>query len=384
MNRVYLDYAASTPVRPEVLQAMEPYWQHSFANPHSSHEEGRMALRAIDEARDMIADLLGCTSREIIFTSGATESNLMAIQHAGPRAIRNELPHLATTQVEHRSIRDAAHILNQRNTLRLSWIPTDMQGRVSETLLRDFLEGHQDDTAPDVISIISTNNETGVENDYHRLSTVAQRHNVLFHTDASQLLLDHWTPLRETALSLMTLSGQKMGGPKGVGLLYVRKQTPIRALFPGGSQEFELRAGTPAVPLIVGFAEAMRLKMRDSEQLRSKWIRYREYLKRLLSDSRPDILFSFEEGSVHPGIISATIPGMNAEDILIKADALGVALSMGAACSSGSSDPSPVLIALRGREAAQSTIRMSFGTETTDEDIRVAGERLSRVLQNMA
>lgn len=384
MNRVYLDYAASTPVRPEVLRAMHPYWREHFANPHSSHEEGRVALRAIDDARDEIADLLGCTAREILFTSGATESNLMAIQFAGTHSVTNQLPHLATTRAEHRSIRDAAEVLHQRNALNLSWIPTDPVGRVSEESLRDFLEKYSTENIPDVVSIISTNNETGIENDFRRLSTISQRHNILFHTDASQHLLDHWVPLRETAVSLLTLSGQKMGGPKGIGLLYVRKQTPIRALFPGGSQEFELRAGTPSVPLIVGFAEALKIKRQESSALRARWSLFREQLKGVLRGALPEIDFSFEEGRLNPGILSVTVMNISAEDLIIKADTMGIALSMGAACSSGSSDPSPVLVDLIGEQRARSTIRLSFGYETTEREIYDVGERLSRVIKDMA
>ncbi len=365
-ERIYLDHAATTPVRPEVLEAMLPYFTQSGYNPSSLHAEGRRARAALDEARDRVAGLLGAQRKEIVFTGNGSEADNLAIfgvaRARGGRGARGG--HLLSTAIEHPAVLRALDALRDEGWA-VSLLAVDRDGLVDPAAFAAALR-------PDTVlaSVMYANNEIGTVEPVARLAAIARERGVLFHTDAIQAAA--YLPLDVAALGvdLLSLSAHKFYGPKGVGALYVRDGTPLQPMIGGGGQEFGRRAGTENVAGIVGFATALSMAAgeRDAASVRVAGLRNR--LERAILASVEGAWINGGGAARLPGTSSASIRDVDGEQLLVRLDLEGIAVSGGSACASGALEPSHVIAALSGEPRGRfGTVRFSLGRSTTAEEI---------------
>lgn len=363
---IYLDYFATTPCDPAVRDAMLPWFTQDFANPHSTHAAGLAAAAAVDEARASVASLIGSDPREIVFTSGATEANNLAIKGTARYRQRtgSERHRVITSAVEHKCVLEAVRSLADEGFEPVI-LGVDPQGRVDPDALDAAL---QVPTA--LVSIMSANNETGVLQDIPRLAALAKRHGAVFHTDLAQKAGK--MPVTLENIDLASLSGHKLYGPKGIGALYVRRKPRVRLvpLFSGGGQERGLRSGTLPTPLIVGFGVAARIAEESLEADRAVLSALRERLWNGLRTKIPGLTLNGEGAPRLPGGLNVCLPeGIAALDVIARVP--GVALSTGSACSAAELVPSYVLTAmgLTEKEASR-CLRLSVGrfTSRTETD----------------
>jgi cysteine desulfurase len=365
---VYLDHAATTPVRAEVLEAMQPFFGARFGNPSSAHRWGREARTALDEARERLARCLGAANDEVVFTSCGTEADNMAVlgvwrarEPQGRRAV-------VATPIEHKAVLAAAQqIVKEGGEERLLAMRTG--GLVDD---RSFDALVTDDVA--VCSVMWVNNEIGVLQDVPALAARAKARGVVFHTDAVQAFGKVEVNARTTAFDLLSLSGHKIGAPKGIGALYIRRGTPIEPLMFGGTQDRGRRPGTENVAMAVGLARAAELAVAERAHEWQKLERQRDRLEAALLARIPDAVIHGRGGPRAPHITNVSVPGVDSESMLMALDLRGVACSAGSACQSGSITPSHVLSAIGvSPDLASAAIRMSLGMLTTDACIdRVA------------
>jgi cysteine desulfurase len=365
---IYLDHAATTPVRPEVLEAMLPYFGPRFGNPSSVHRWGREARAALDEARDRVARSISASADEICFTSGGTEADNLAVLGAW-RAVRPSRRVVVTTPIEHKAVLGAVHqIVAEGGEERV--LPVDADGRVS---LGQFAAAVDDGTA--LCSVMWVNNEIGVVQDVPDFAKHAHSKGVLFHTDAVQAFGKLDIDVRQVPVDYLTISGHKIGAPKGIGAVFIRRHAPVEPLLHGGTQDRGRRPGTENVAMTVGFARAVELAVAEREM---EWQRL-ESLRNRLEDA---LLSRIPDARVHgrgaqraPHIINISVPGTDSESMLMALDLQGVACSAGSACQSGSVDPSHVLTAIGvPHDLAAGAVRLSLGSLTTEEDIRRVAE----------
>lgn len=360
---IYFDYCATTPVHPKVLDEMLPVLGGSFGNPSSLHSPGQLARDLIAQARMHVAAGIGAHPDEIIFTSGATEANNLALIGV-MEALAPNKRHLITSSIEHHATLHTAEALARRG-FELTVLPVDAQGRVSP---EDLAGAIREDTG--LVSIMLVNNEVGSLQDLPALSKIASQRDVLMHTDAVQALNCYGIDVNDLGVDLLSLSGHKIYGPKGIGALYVRKGTPIDQIQFGGAQEAGLRPGTENVPGIVGLGAAMALRNHDysSRYLHTKHLR--ERILQGLQEVLPGALVNGPAEKPAPHILSVSFPNVDGELLLFNLNQLGVAVSMGSACTSESIEPSHVLTAM-GLPVAQieGTIRISIGLQTTEEQV---------------
>jgi cysteine desulfurase len=367
MSRIYLDHAAATPMPFEVRKIISEIDSEIFANASSLHEEGRGARAIIDDARFRIAQFLSVQTTELVFTSGATESNHMAIVGVAEYArSHGQVPHVVLSKLEHASSMELAKML-ARNGVEISWVENDGQGFVDPGALTAAIK---ENTV--LVSVMWANNETGTMNDIAALSMAAKSKNpqVLFHTDASQAV--GWVDFKVTDLGvdLLSASSHKLGGPKGVGLLYIKSGIKMQPLFPG-TQEWGKRAGTEPVSLIAGFAKAWELSNAWSrEEVRER----RNALVRLVTESIEGSMCNTPLERSVPHIAHFSFTGIDSQLLTIALDRVGLAASPGSACSSGAVETSHVVEGL-GIDTSTYTghLRLSLGAETTDEEIHAAG-----------
>jgi cysteine desulfurase len=370
-TRIYADHASTTPVREDVIAAMTPYFGTFGFNASSLHAEGRAARAALDDARTRVARLLGATAREVIFTGGGSEADCLAIIGT-MRARAGGAPHHAiTAATEHHAVlhafaelRDAGHAVTV--------LPVDAAGRVD---LAAYEAAFRPDTA--LVSLMLANNELGTVHPIATLARIARERGVLFHTDAVQA--PGRLPLDVDALGvdLLSLSGHKFYGPKGLGMLYVRAGTPVAPLVVGGSQELGLRAGTENVAGIVGFARAFELAVAELPAEVARLGALRDRFETALRAAIPDIRVNAGDAPRLPNVSSIAFARVDASELLIRLDLDGVAASAGSACAAGATEPSHVLAAIHAPEwAARGTLRFSFGKLTSEEDV----ERLVTML----
>lgn len=362
MRAIYLDYAATTPMDERVVQAMLPYMTQQFGNPSSLHVFGREARQTVARARRQVAMLLGAQPEEIFFTSGGSESDNWALRGLAA-ANRSRGRHIITTAVEHHAVLNTCRQM-ERQGWRITYLPTDRAGQVSLASLQAAMD---EDTV--LVSIMTANNEVGTLPPIANLAAYTRQHHVLFHTDAVQAV-GH-IPIAVEALSVdaLSLSAHKLYGPKGIGVLYLRRGTAIEPLIAGGAQERDLRAGTENVPGIVGLGCAAALA---GEELPLEMQRLRG-LRDALQHGVEAIEGAWINGSLTdrlPGNLNFGIAGIDAESLLIQLDLAGFAVSAGSACSAGSLEPSAVLTAMGQRpDQAGSAIRVTLGRWTTQTDI---------------
>ncbi|MFI5248327.1 MAG: cysteine desulfurase family protein [Gemmatimonadales bacterium] len=365
---VYLDHAATTPVRAEVVAAMTPFFGPRFGNPSSVHRWGREARASLDEARERVAACLGAHTDEICFTSCGTEGDNFAILGAWRTARQQGRRAVVTSGIEHKAILGAVHQAAAEGAEE-RWLSVDATGTVDAASFRELV---RDDVA--VCSVMWVNNEIGTIQDIPALASQARGHGVTFHTDAVQAFGKIAIDASQQPFDLLTVSGHKIGAPKGIGALYIRRDTQLEPLLHGGSQDAGRRPGTENVAFVVGFACAAELAVaeRDSECARLR--RLRDALEAALVARIPDVVVHGRGGQRAPHILNVSVPGTDSESMLMALDLAGVAASSGSACQSGSVSPSHVLAAIGvAPDVANAAVRMSLGALTTDEHVgRVA------------
>ena len=371
---VYLDHQASTPCDPRVLAAMLPWFTERFGNPHSAeHSLGRQAEAAVEQAREQVAALIGAAPRELVFTSGATESNNIAIKGAARHVAATGDPRrrVVTVATEHKCVLESVADLRAEG-LDPVLLPVRPDGRLDPAALAAAL------TTPTLlVSVMAVNNETGVVQDLATLATLARQAGALFHTDAAQGFGKIPLDVEAMNIDLMSVSGHKIYGPKGVGALYVRRRPRVRLapLFSGGGQERGLRSGTLPVPLIVGLGEAARLAQADMAEETRRLAGLRDRLLNRLRSAIPALVLNGSPSARIPGNLNLTFPGTTAASLIAALPEL--CLSTGSACSSADIEPSYVLRAMGLSDpAASRTLRIGIGRFTSLVEIDFAAEAL--------
>jgi len=366
---IYLDHAATTPVREEVLEAMMPYFGPRFGNPSSMHRWGRDARTALDEARERVAGCIGASADEIVFTSGGTEADNIGVLGAW-RARRGEARHaVVTTPIEHKAVLAAVHQAGREGATErfVTMLPTGVVDRAS------FDASVDADTS--IVSVMWVNNEIGTIQPVAELAAHAKSVGALFHTDAVQAFGKIGIDVRQVPFDLLTMSGHKIGAPKGIGAAFLRRGTAIEPLFHGGSQDRGRRPGTENVAMVVGFARAAELAVAEREEEWDRLERMRIRLETAILERVPDAVIHGRGAPARaPHVISVSVPGTDSESMLMALDLRGIGCSAGSACQSGSITPSHVLTAIGvAPDLANAAIRMSIGCLTTDACIdRVA------------
>ncbi len=376
---IYLDHAATTPLREEVLAAMLPYLTDHFGNPSSLHAAGRRARQGLDEARERIAAVLGAKPREIVFTGGGSEADNLALKGAAWAASARGR-HIVTSSVEHKAVLNACAVL-ERSGFEVTYLPVDRYGRVDPAEVEAAITEH---TA--LVSIMYANNEVGTIQPIAEIGAICRRHGVLFHTDAIQA--GGYLPLDVDRLGvdLLSLAAHKVYGPKGVGALFVRQGTALLPQIQGGAQERQRRAGTENVAGIVGMARALELAQGDAASRDAENARLAGLRDRLMAAARgmPGIEATGHPVERLPHNASWLIEGVEGGDLVAALDLEGVAASTGSACTSGSAEPSHVLIAMGiDPERAHGALRLTAGRATVTADVDRAAEAMLAALGRM-
>ena len=363
-----------------VVEAMMPYLSGIYGNSSSSHRFGRDAEKAIEDARETIANIFNCKPSEIVFTSGGSESDNLAIRGAGwGRRYRNEGNHLITTPVEHSAVGRTVAQMATMMGFEATYLPVDPNGMVDvETLASAF----KDETT--FASVIYANNEVGSINPIPQLAEIARQYNVLFHTDAVQAAGQLTLDVEVLGVDLMSISGHKFYGPKGVGVLYIREGTPVTPSQTGGSHEYSLRAGTHNTPFIVGMAKALELAYSEKEAHLSHYRALRDKLiNGILSGIESAVLTGHPEQRI-PSHASFIFEGVDSSTLLMHLDMKGIAASGGSACKTGNPEPSGVLLAMGLTEAeAIGSLRLSVGRQTAESDVDYAVETVAETVNKL-
>jgi cysteine desulfurase len=365
---IYLDYSATTPVDPRVLEAMTPYFSASFGNPSSVHRFGQQAESAVDSARETVARILNCHPDEIIFTSCGSESDNLAIRGAA-YAMREKTgaKWILASRAEHPAITKTLLHLEKYEGFLIEWLDVNEQGMVTpEAVSRAICN----DTA--IVSVMYANNEIGTINPIKEIAEICRVNNILFHTDAVQAAAYLPADVNELGEDMMSLGAHKFYGPKGVGALYVRKGTPLISTLTGGGQEFSLRAGTQNVPYIVGFAEALRLTHEEREQ-RAEHVRpLRDKMIGTILEAIPASRLTGDMENRLPQHASFAFKDVDGNLLLTLLDAAGFACSSGSACKTGNPEPSEVMNAIGlSREWGLGSLRVTLGNGTTSENVEL-------------
>jgi len=383
MHRVYLDHSATTPTDPRVVEALMPYLTGSFGNPSSVHFYGQEARAAVDRARREVAALVGARPNELVFLSGGTEANNLAIRGVAEQHAEHGR-HVVTSSIEHSSVRGICDALERRGW-EVTRLPVYDEGVVRAEDVRAAL---RPDTV--LVTVMLANNEIGTVQPVAEIGALVRERRAAgqkylwLHTDAVQAPGRTRVDVDELGCDLLSLSAHKLHAPKGVGALYVRRGTRLAAQNLGGHQERERRAGTEAVPLIVGFGEAARLAREELDERAARMRALRDRFEAGLSERVSDVVFNGDPARRLPHISNVSFRFVEGEGLLINLDMQGVAVSTGSACSSGSLEPSPVIRALgRDDELARGSIRFSLGKDTTDADIDYVLEVLPRAVLNL-
>lgn len=385
MKRVYLDHSATTPVDPAVVEVMIPYFTEIFGNPSSVHQFGREAKVAIEEARKGIADFINAEPSEIIFTSGGTESDNFAIFGVALAGFKSGKNHIITSKIEHHAVLDACIYL-QKNGFDVTFLEVGSDGIVDPDDVRRSITPRTC-----LITIMHVNNEIGTIQPIREIGEIAREHEIPFHTDAVQSFGKIEVDVKSLNVDLLSASAHKIYGPKGVGFLYVRKGVYIEKFHHGGSQEAGRRAGTEAVPLIIGFGKAVEI---CKERLSYDYEHVRK-LREHMVDRTYKSFAGFDDVLILNSPLDRTIPhilnfSINSSKIEVDADVLiygfdlrGVAISNGSACTSGSLKPSHVILALgRDEKTALATVRFSFGRSNTVDDVDYAVEVFAEIVRS--
>ncbi len=374
---VYMDHAATTPTRPEVVEAMLPYFTERFGNPSSLYALAREAKAAVEEARGRVAAAIGAKPEEVFFTSGGTEADNWAIKGVAA-ANRKKGDHIITSSIEHHAVIHTCRSLEKQGW-RVTYLPVDEFGRVDPGVVEEAIT---DKTV--LISVMTANNEIGTIQPVRAIAEIAHDHRVPFHTDAVQAIGALPVNVEATGADLLSLSAHKFGGPKGTGALYIRKKTRIGTFMDGGAQERGHRAGTENVPGIVGLGRAIELATADIEEHAARLRAMRDRLIRGLLDTIPDTRLNGHPVERLPNNVNVAFRYVEGESILLSLDALGVAASTGSACTSATLEPSHVLTACGlPPEQAHGSLRLTLGSRNTEDDVDYVLSVLPGVIERL-
>lgn len=374
---IYLDNAATTKVKEEVVNAMLPYFNSDFANPSSIYKISREVSSDINEARKVIADSIGAREDEIYFTSGGSESDNWALKMIA-FSHKSKGKHIITSKIEHHAVLESCKFL-ERNGFDVTYLDVDGYGLISLDQLEKSI---RKDTI--LVSIMAANNEIGVLEPIKEIGSICRKHNVLFHTDAVQAYANVQIDVNDMNIDLLSTSAHKIHGPKGIGFLYVRKGVMIEPLISGGSQERSKRAGTTNSALIMGFKKAMELKFRDMEKNNKYVLDLREHLIDRVLNEIPYTKLNGSRDRRLPGNANFSFRFIEGEGMLLKLDNLGIYASSGSACTSGSLDPSHVLLAIGlPHEIAHGSLRISINEENTIDEIDYVVDELKKIIEEL-
>jgi len=377
MKTVYLDHCATTPLHPDVLKAMLPFLRHSFGNPSSIHALGRKAREAVEESRGRVAALIGANASEIVFTSGGTEANNLAIQGVA-RARKDHVNHIVTSSIEHHAVLKTCQYL-ERSGFTVTYLPVDHHGIVNP---EDVKKALTDKTI--LVSVMHANNEVGTIEPIHEIGRIAAERGIPFHTDAVQSAGKVPLNVKEMSVDLLSISAHKFYGPKGIGAMYIREGIRIDPILYGGEQEKGIRSGTENVASVAGLGKACELA-RETVAVRMDEIRkLRDALQERISTAVPGLTINGHPVSRLPNCLSVSVPGLIGETILRDLDARGIAVSSGSACTSHSVEISHVLAAMGlPEETAQGTVRLSLGIINTPDEIEYAAASFVEVVEKL-
>ena len=376
-TKYYFDNAATTPVREEVLQEILPYFREYYGNASSIYSIAKESKKALEAARAKVAAAIGATPDEIYFTAGGSESDNMALRGV-VNASKKEKKHIITTKIEHHAILHTAEFLETKG-VDVTYLNVDEFGKIS-------LEELENAICPEtvLISVMFANNEIGTIQPIAEIGKIAKKHGVLFHTDAVQAVGHVPIDVEKLQVDLLSMSGHKLGAPKGIGAIYIRKGTRISPLIFGGAQEKKLRAGTENIAGIVGLGKAAELAVAEMEETTKKLIALRDKLIHGILESIPDSRLNGHPTDRLPGNCNISFSYIEGESLLLLLDALGIAASSGSACTSGSLDPSHVLMAIGlPHEIAHGSLRLTIDRENTEEQVDFILEKLPGLVQRL-
>ncbi|UWE02932.1 cysteine desulfurase family protein [Laceyella sacchari] len=378
MMAIYLDHAATTPIHPLVKEAMLPYLEEAFGNPSSMHQYGRDVRVAIDQARDQVARALGADAGQLVFTSGGTEADNMALLGVAAAYAETGKKHLITTQIEHHAVLDACRYL-ERIGFEVTYLPVDHTGMIDLEQLRRVI---RNDTA--LISIMMANNEIGTVQPIEQIGELARERGVLFHTDAVQAFGSLEIDVKRLPVDLISVSGHKINGPKGIGALYLGKNVKFIPRTFGGSQERRRRPGTENVMGIIGFAKAVELSQASREQHMADMRVLRQAFVEELNRQPIEFVVNGHPTKSLPHILNVSFPGTDSETLLMNFDLAGIACASGSACTSGTLEVSHVLQSMHlSEERTRSAIRFSFGRGNTVDEIKRAAEMVASIVHRL-
>ena len=377
MKMRYFDHAATTRVKKEVLDKMFPYFVEQYGNPSSLYKLGRIARVGVEEARKNVANLINCDRNEIIFTSGGTESDntaLKGIMHLE----KNKGKHMITTKIEHPAILHTCKKLEEEG-YQVTYLNVNKEGIIE---LEELNNAIRKDTV--LFSIMFANNEIGSIQPIERIGEIADKRGIIFHTDAVQACGNVEIDVKKMKIDMLSLSGHKIGAPKGIGALYVNKSIEFKKFIDGGHQERDKRAGTENVPGMIGLGEACKIAKENMEEHIKQLTELRdEYISRI-KDEIVDIQINGSMEKRLPGNSNISFKGVNGNELLMKLDERGICASAGSACSSGSGSPSHVLTAIGlPSEYAEGTLRVTLGEDNTKEDINYLVESLTEIIKEI-
>ncbi len=366
-NRIYLDYAATTPMTKDVIEAMMPFFENEFGNPSSIHQFGQQADAVLEECREILANHLNCTPEEIVFTSGGTESDNLALRGCAlARKEQSGANHLLISAVEHHAVSHTAEQLAKYFGFELEILEVDSVGVVSPEVVQKRLRPN---TA--LVSVIYANNEIGTINPINEIGILCRERGIPFHTDAIQATAYLSLDVEKLYVDLLSLGAHKFYGPKGIGALYVRKGTPILPTQTGGGQEWALRSGTQNIPAIVGMSAALRFVEHNQETWKASLSMLRDWLIDHVLSQIPNSFLTGHRTQRLPNHASFVFRGLDSQKLLTLLDIAGYACSSGSACKTGNPAPSEVLLALGlSRELALSSLRVTLGKDTTFEHLQ--------------
>jgi cysteine desulfurase len=378
MERIYLDHAATTPINPKVAEKIFEAQHINFGNPSSIHSFGREARHLLDQARETLAASIGAKQNEIIFTSGGTEADNMALLGVA-ESYQKYGKHIITTQIEHHAVLHACQKLEKMG-FEVTYLPVDETGRISINEFRDSL---RDDTI--LVSVMYGNNEVGTLQPITEIGQILREHQAIFHTDAVQAYGIETIDVNKCFIDLLAVSAHKINGPKGTGFLFARENVKLAPRSFGGDQERKRRAGTENVPSLSGFREAVLISQAERETKRENFKQFKETFIHVLKQQ--DVEFSLNgtlENSL-PHVLNLSFPGTNVESMLVNLDMAGIAVSSGSACTAGSIEPSHVLVAMFGKNSERliNSIRFSFGFNTTKEQIVTAAGQTAKIVKRL-
>ena len=374
MNVIYFDHAATTPLKKEVLNEMLPYFSMNYGNPSSSYSIGRRSKNAIDTARLRVARAIGCKEKEIYFTSCGSESDNLAIKGVVKANIEKG-NHIITSKIEHPAVLNTCKSL-EREGFEVTYVDVDENGFVN---LEELKKSIRDETV--LISIMFANNEIGTIQPIKEISKIAKEANIIFHTDCVQAVGNIRINVEDLGIDLLSMSAHKFYGPKGVGALYVRNGVDFQKIQDGGHQERNKRAGTENVAGIVGLGKAIEIANVNLENYNSKLLKLRNFFVREITNGYKNVKINGDLKQRLPGNINFSIPNIDGEELLLKLDSKGICASAGSACSSGSSEPSHVLMAIGlDRKYVDVSLRITFGEQNNIDEVKYLLDTIGRIL----